>query len=109
MAQPSSGKTTAPGTLAIGDQVNGKKGQGFEDTVERKDTEYEGHLIILLTCVHEFTKHKKKYVHTNILYPYYDKRRDIRSNIPPRLKKFPRAKPEGRRRGIFDRIYQVKF
>ena len=30
-----------------------------------------------------------------ILYPYWDKRRDIRSNIPLRLKEFPRAKPEG--------------
>ena len=36
-----------------------------------------------------------------ILYPYWDNRRDIRSNIPLRLKEFPRAKPketsEGRR------------
>ena len=30
-----------------------------------------------------------------MLYPYYKERRDIRSNIPLRLKDFPRAKPEG--------------
>ena len=30
-----------------------------------------------------------------LLYPYYDERRDIRSNIPLRLKEFPRAKAEG--------------
>ena len=31
----------------------------------------------------------------SVLYPYWDERRDTRSNIPLRLKKFPRAKPEG--------------
>ena len=30
-----------------------------------------------------------------ILYPYQDERREIRSNIPLRLKEFPRAKPGG--------------
>ena len=29
------------------------------------------------------------------MYPYKNERRDIRSNIPHRLKEFPRAKPEG--------------
>ena len=31
----------------------------------------------------------------DILCPYQDETRDIRSNIHPRLKEFPRAKPEG--------------
>ena len=30
-----------------------------------------------------------------MVYPYKDERRNIRSNIPLRLKKFLRAKPEG--------------
>ena len=30
-----------------------------------------------------------------ILYPYFYETRDIRSNIPLRLKEFPRAKPKG--------------
>ena len=30
-----------------------------------------------------------------LLYPYWDKRRDVRSNIPLRLKEFPSAKPKG--------------
>ena len=36
-----------------------------------------------------------KCIHCTVLYPYWDERRDIRSNIPLRLKGFPRAKPEG--------------
>ena len=31
----------------------------------------------------------------DILYPYQDETRDIRSNITLRLKEFPRAKPAG--------------
>ena len=32
---------------------------------------------------------------SEILYLYYEERRNIRSNIPLFLKDFPRAKPEG--------------
>ena len=40
-----------------------------------------------------------------ILYPYQDKIWDIRSNIPLRLKEFPRAKPEGTPEGVYLTIY----
>ena len=42
-----------------------------------------------------------------ILYPYEDERRNIRSNIPLRLKEFPRAKPEGtpEGKGVYLTVY----
>ena len=42
-----------------------------------------------------------------LLYPYKDKRRDIRSNIPLCLKEFPRAKPKGtpEDKGIYLTVY----
>ena len=49
--------------------------------------------------------------YNDILYPYYEERRDIRSNTPLRLKEFPTVKSEGTpegERGIFDRISRVQ-
>ena len=37
----------------------------------------------------------------NILYPYKDKTRDIRSNIALRLREFPKTKPEGTSKKLF--------
>ena len=44
---------------------------------------------------------------TSVLYPYKDERRDIRSNIPLRLKEFPRAKPGGtpEGKGVYLTVY----
>ena len=41
------------------------------------------------------------------LYPYFDERRDIRSNIPLRLKEFPRSKPKGppEGKGVYLTVY----
>ena len=42
-----------------------------------------------------------------ILYPYLVETRDIRSNIPLRLKEFPRAKPKGtpEDKGVYLTVY----
>ena len=45
----------------------------------------------------------------DLLYPYWDERRDIRSNIPLRLKEFPSAKSEGTPEGKVEGVYLTVY
>ena len=62
--------------------------QGTLYTVERS-------LILFLHTMHNMHSFSLHTMHTiQILYPYQDETRDMRSNITLCLKEFPRAKPE---------------